>query len=313
MLYLSTRDPHEAFTAHKALTEDTTVDGGLYIPFKLPEFDTNELDDLLNLGFCEIVAEVLNRFFSCRFNAWDVETCIGRTPVKIGTPGRKTLIAETWYNPGGCYDYAVETINDMLLGADYAPVRSWTRVAVGAAFTFGVYGELVRSCLLDREEKFDICVPDGDMSLPAAMIYARQMGLPVNKVVVSSRDNSALWDFVNHGQLGTSLLTPAQKVGSERLICSLLGQDQCQSYAAACQRHGVYLVPEEKMQALSNVMFASVVGKDRIQSVIGNVFNTSGYMLASDAAACYGGIQDYRSQTGQGGLSVLFGLTAPKA
>lgn len=313
MLYLSTRDAHEAFTAHKALSEDNAPDGGLYIPFKLPEIDTSQLECFIKAGFCHTVAEILNRFFACRLSAWDVETCIGRTPVKIGNPGRKTLIAESWYNPGSCYDYTVETINDKLCGIMHAQVCSWTRVAVSIAFTFGVYGELIRSDLLHRGESFDICVNDGDMSFPAAILYAKQMGLPINKLVVSSIDNSALWNLVNHGQLGTSLLKPVQKIGAERLVCGLLGQDQVESYAAACQRHGVYTAPEERMPYLSEVLFASVVGKDRIEPVIGNVFKTSGYMLASDAAVCYGGIQDYRSKTGQGRLAVLFGLTAPKA
>lgn len=313
MLYLSTRDSNETYTAQKALTQDHAADGGLYIPFKLPEIDEQQLDNFVKNGFCYSVAEILNRLFPCRFSAWDVETCIGRTPVKIGNPGRKTLIAETWYNPGGCYDYAVKSISDKLRGENGVPVSSWTRVAVSIAFTFGIYAELIRSGLLPSAEPFDVCVNDGDMSFPAAVLYAKQMGLPIDKHVVSSMDNSALWDLVNHGQLGTSLLKPVQKIGTERLICTLLGQDQTDSYAAACQRHGVYTAPEESMSSLSENMFASVVGKDRIESVIGNVFKTSGYMLASDAAVCYGGIQDYRSKTGQGRLAVLIGLTAPKA
>lgn len=313
MLYLSTKDPHEAFTAYKALTDDIAVDGGLYIPFKLPEIDAAQLDNLIDSSFCHTVAEILNRFFSCKLSAWDMETCIGRKPIRIGNPGRKTLVAEAWYNPGNCYEYAVETINDKLCGISHAPVRSWTRVAVGIAFAFGVYCELIHNDLLDRNEYFDICVNDGDMSFPAAILYAKQMGLPINRIVISSKDNSALWDLVNHGQLGTSLLKPVQKIGAQRLICGLLGQDQIESYTAACQRHGVYLAPEEKVSGLSDIIFASVIGKERIESVANNVYKTCGYSLASDTAVCYGGIQDYRSKTGQGKPAVLFGLTAPNA
>lgn len=312
MLYLSTRDPRKMFPANQTLTEETAADGGLYIPLSIPKIEAIQLDAFVKSGFCHTVAEILNLFFDCKFTAWDVETCIGRTPVKIGNPGRKTLVAEAWYNPGGCYDYAVENINEKLCGVIGAPVCSWGRVTVGIAFSFGIYAELVRDGVLLRRETFDICVNDGDMSLPAAILYAKQMGLPINKLIVSSLDNSALWDLVNHGQMGTSLLKPVQKIGTERLISCLLGQDQIESYAAACQRHGVYIAPEEKIPDLSEVMFASVVGKDRVESIIGNVFKTNNYALTFDAAVCYGGIQDYRSKTGQGRLAVLLGLTAPK-
>lgn len=312
MLYLTTRDLHDTFTAHRALTEDTAPNGGLYIPLKLPFYDPNGLESLCSKGFCEVVAEILNHFFSLRISPWAVEVCMGRKPVKIANAGRKVLVAEAWYNPDSHYEYFISQLNGLLAGIHETVPRSWLRVAVSVAFVFGIYGEMLQCGHISHEESFDACVTDGDLSFPTALIYARQMGLPIHNVVICSRDNSAYWDLINHGQLFTNLLQPQQKLAVERILCALLGTDQVASYVAACQRHGVYSVDSEKLDILPQSLFASVVGNERIQATVNNVYKSNGYYLCEDAAVCYGGIQDYRAKTGQGGPAVLFGLNAPK-
>lgn len=309
MLYLTTRDPHDTFTAHKALTEQVADNGGLFIPLKFPFYDADALKVLLDKDFCDIVAEILNHFFSLRISPWAVEVCIGRNPVKIATPGRKVLIAESWYNPGRNYEYLITQLNGVLSGIHETIPKSWLRVAVGIAFAFAVFSLVGKS---GYNETMDVCVHDGDLSMPTAMLYAKQMGLPINKIIICSKENSAIWDLINHGQLVTSLLGPEQKLAAERIVCSMLGQEQNGKYVAACQRRGVFTVELEQEQILPETLFASVIGEERIRSVQKNVFHTNGYSLSDDAALCYGGVQDYRSKTGQGTLTLLFGLEAPE-
>ena len=43
MLYVTTRDKRDAFTAHRAIFEEYGPDGGRYIPFSLPEFSGEEI------------------------------------------------------------------------------------------------------------------------------------------------------------------------------------------------------------------------------------------------------------------------------
>ena len=97
----------------------------------------------------------------------------------------------------------------------------------------------------------------------------------------------------------------------ERIISCTLGSDQVATYCAACQRHGVYTVPDEHLNVLPGKLFGSVVGIERIESIIGNVYRSNGYKLSADGAACYGGVQDYRSKTGQSGIAIIFSPTAP--
>ena len=126
-------------------------------------------------------------------------------------------------------------------------------------------------------------------------------------------ENSAIWDLVNHSQFGTSLLKPDQKLGMERLICSIYGHEETLRYKAACDRHGVYSLPEEEAGKIGDSIFAAVIGTTRLSTIAISVQRTSGCRLNTDAAVCYAGIQDYRAKTGQGSVAVLFSHVNPES
>ncbi|MBQ3251833.1 MAG: hypothetical protein IJB02_01135 [Oscillospiraceae bacterium] len=310
MLYMTTRDDHDAFTSHKALLENSAPDGGLYIPYKLPMFSKEQISSFINLSFAETVAKMLNLFFSAQLNSWDIDFCLGRNPLKLGYPGRKSVVLETWHNPGRSYAYAANSLNTLLIKDKKGQVSSWTGVAITIAFMFGAYVELCKENILQPHDSFDICVRAGDFTEPAAALYCKQMGLPIQKIIICTKENSAVWDLVNHGQFGTALLHPKQKLGMERLIRSIFDSTEVAHYKAACERHGVYTLSEENNLVLAEHIFAAVIGSERSNNFAGNVFNACGYPLDPDAAICYAGVQDYRAKTGQGSLAVLFGHIA---
>lgn len=307
MLYMTTLNSHDTYTAHRALSEDTAPDGGLYIPFSLPTIDAQQLQDFVSRGCCETVAQILNLFFSARLNAWDVQVCIGRNPVKISNPGRKIWIAETWANPGGSYEYVVSSLNDRLLGGSNVPVRSWTRIAIGIALAFGIYAEIHHSEEWEHSTTYDICVPDGDLSQPLCMLYARKMGLPVGKIIICSRANGAIWNLVNYGQLNTAQVSASNRLAIQRLFSCVLGQQSVADYNSACDRNGIYSALPEQQSVIADSLFAAVIGDARIDAVLENI----GISIAPDTAVCYAGLQDYRAKTGQGRQTVLIGYTAP--
>lgn len=311
MLYMTTRDSHDASTAFKALSTDTAPDGGLYIPYRLCAYTPEELEDFVRHGFTETVARILNHFFSTQLNGWDIEFCLGRNSIKCLNPGRKILAVQTWHNPGGSYQSAVSEICKLLLREKVQVSSSWAKVAISIAYMFGAYAELRRCETLVAGDVFDLSVRAGDLTEPAAALYCKEMGLPVGKILICTKENSAIWDLVNHGQFATSLLKPDQKLGMERLVCGIYGHEENAKYMAACERHGVYSLPEEETSKIADTIFAAVIGTMRISTIASNVSRTSGCNLNVDAAVCYAGIQDYRAKTGQGSVAVLFSHINP--
>ena len=95
MLYVSTRNHVDSFTAYRVLHEDHAPDGGMFVPMRFPAFLPEELCQLKTSSFGEIVSIVLNKFFSANLSAWDVEICAGRHPFKLVPMNHKMLICTT--------------------------------------------------------------------------------------------------------------------------------------------------------------------------------------------------------------------------
>ena len=307
MLYVTTLDSRNTVSADCVLSEDLPIDGGLYIPFQLPLIDAQQLKSFASCGCCETIAYILNLFFSHRITAWDVQMCIGRDPVKFKNLDRKTVVADVWGNPGGSYEYAVVSLNEKLLGCTNAGVCSWPSIAIAVSFAFGIYAELRKNGILNGGTAYDVCVPEEDLNQLVAFLYARKMGLPVDRIIICSRTGSVLWSFVNHGQLNITQISLSNRRSVQRLIGIALGNDFVHEYVNACQQECVYTLAQEQQAAVASVLFSAVIGDVRIGSVADNVC----IPIAPDAAICYAGLQDYRSKTGQGRLALVIGYTAP--
>ena len=114
MLYVSTRNNTDVYTANRALHEKNTPDGGFYFPFRLPVFSKEELLHLKKQGPGETIAHILNLFFGLGLSAWDVECIIGRTPFRVIPMNYRLLLAEVWHNPGISWDYLLKNLYALL-------------------------------------------------------------------------------------------------------------------------------------------------------------------------------------------------------
>ena len=79
MLYLSTRNATDCYTAYRALNEAYAPDGGVYVPFRLQKFTKEELKELRTQAPCATIAQILNLFFANRWNRdrhWNIDFLI---------------------------------------------------------------------------------------------------------------------------------------------------------------------------------------------------------------------------------------------
>lgn len=313
MLYVTTRDRSDAFTAHKALAADCASDGGLYIPYILPALDLQEIYAMKDQSFGENVAHILNIFFSGRLTGWDVDFCCGKNPVKTATVGRKIIVAELWRNPGSDYSHFVKNIFSRLYEGNDNKPTNWARVAIRIAVCFATFAELVKEGQIQEDTPIDIAVPVSDMTDSMAAFYARKMGLPIANIVMCCDDNSGIWDLLNRGEIGTAPLDSSRKLGLERLIEAICGNREVEKYIKACDKHGLYIIPDEHAGSFSNGLFAAVIGKERLGSVINSVYRNNNYFMDPVTAVCFGGLQDYRAKVGESRTTLMFADKSPTA
>ncbi len=301
MLYISTRSKMDSFTMYRALHEKCAPDGGAYVPFRLVPFLEDSLQQMKAQSFGETVAQILNYFFSARLTGWDIDFSVGRNPLKIRSIGQKVHICELWHTEAAAYGSLENSLYALLGGTAHESPTAWARISIAVAILFATFAQLKDA---DRGQ-FDISCPVEDYLWPVAAIYAKKLGLPLGKIIIACAEEDLAWDFVQHGVLGCKDGS-CDISGPERIVFDALGIDGVNKYLEAAQKGRACHFSEEERPAFSNALSATVLGKDRMDSVVRSVIRTSDYTLSADAAAAYGGLQDHRATTGEHTDTVIF-------
>ena len=312
MLYLTTRDGKYAYTAHKTLCSDVSPDGGIYIPYKLPDIEKNQMQAMLKKPFSDVVAQVLNMFFSAPLDARDIELRIGRTPLQLIQMNRKIAIAELWRNPGSGVEHIIEELyQSFAVNPEHSKRPTmWARVIIRIAILFGICAQLRQDG--NEDEFIDISVNMQDITEFISAWYARAIGLPLGQIICCCDAGDGLWDILHGSSLNTRNINDSQLTVAELLTCETLGHEQAQRLISVASRKGTFSLSEEEHAQFAKGIYPVAIGPDRSDTVISSVRSSTGYIIDSSAAITYGGLQDYRAQTGESCLTILLAQFAPE-
>ncbi len=321
MLYATTRDPYDAFTAYRTLQADQAADGGLYTPYRLPQLEREELRRMAKCSFGQNVARVINIFFAAGLTGWDVDFAIGRAPVVLDGLSPRLLLAECWRNAAGKLSHTVKLLDDKLrtVPAGQEP-SGWTRIAVSVAILFGIFGQLLRTQERRLDNPVDQAVTTGDFSRPMAAGYGKHMGLPIGNIICGCNTNGGVWDLLHHGQLSTgdpviSTTTPeCDRVVPEKLellICNTLGSKEVRRFLDCCRKGRLYALEPMPLEVLREGLYAGVISDTRVSTLLPSVYHTYGYLLSPYAALAYGSLMDYRAKTQENRMAVLIADRSP--
>ena len=317
MLYLTTRDKADAFTAARALTEDRGPDGGLFVPYKFPE--VQDLAELKKKTSGQATADILNLFFGTNLTGWDLDFSVGRTPVKLVPMNYRILLAEAWHNHDWDFSGSAGDLVSRVLGEDQA-VSAWGWTAMRIACLFGVFSDLVRTGAADEARLVDLAVPCGDFSMVLAAWMARKMGRPIGTVICSCNENSGAWDLLNYGQLHTDAPSEQTELPEcdyavpphlEAYIYQVLGPWQAKKFADCCTKRRIYAPADAETQLLRQGIFAAVVSQKRTGEIISSVDQTNGLILEPYSALAFAGLQDYRAKTGESRPALIWSERSP--
>lgn len=310
MLYKTTREDNDTYTAHRALHENCATDGGVFVPFRMPLFSINEIADLVPGGFSATVATILNKFFSCHLTGWDVDFCIGRNSVKLEEMSHRMIVAELWHNPDGHYGHICSSLYNKLCESTSETVTDWFIIATHISVIFGIYIELCRCEIISAGDALDITTLANKLDMPMAALYARQMGLPIGTIILSCEENGCLWDMIHLGEL-TASASNTDPNGFERLVHATIGVGETKALRKAIHSGMTYYVPEDQRSVFNKGLFCSVVGKNRGIQNVNSIYRSNGYILDTATALTVAGLQDYRAKTGESNLTLVLACVSP--
>ena len=318
MLYVTTRNNQETYTANRALTEFRAPDGGFYVPFRMPEFSREKIQSLSTKSFGQCVSDVLNKLFGTHLTAWDIDCTVGRSPMRLRPITQRIILGEIWHNLDWNFKSTVSGILS-LLTEEKIP-SDWAMIGIRIAVLFGIFGKLMRREMADMNIPIDIAVMSGDFSGPMALWYARQWGLPIGNIILCCNENNNPWELLHHGafRTGTVAVRTMTPEGDyvvprdlERFVsaCGCVGETA--RYVEDCRLGRMYVPSEVTLEGMRKGMWPSVVGQSRVASAIPNVYSSHGCILEPYTALVYCGLMDYRSQAGEGRNALILSEYGP--
>lgn len=309
MLYVTTRNKHDTYTAHRANQSERGPDGGLYLPFRLPKYEQEDLLALCELSFGQRVAKLINHFYGTQLSGWDVELCGGKNPVSFVPMSHRIVVAEAWHNHDLDFNQLICRLAARICNDEDAGCMptSWIEISIRIAVLFASYAELLKMEIARPDTLMDIAVATGNFAAPMAAWYAREMGLPIANIVCC-HDNSSVWDLIHHGEVRTDIGMPEN---IERLIFATLGVEETLRYCDICEKGRLYAIQPDMLEQLRRGMYATVVSSDRVDALIPSVCRIAGYVMGPETALAYGGLQDYRAKSGENRLALLLSDKSP--
>ncbi|MBE6958196.1 MAG: hypothetical protein E7447_03465 [Ruminococcaceae bacterium] len=291
MLYVTTRNKFDTYTANWATRLDRGPDGGLFLPFRMPELSQEELQALPSQSFCQRVATLLNCFFGTQLTGWDVELYGGKKPVKLVSVGHRVLVAELWHNHDQDYARFAARLAARISDSEHGLIKptSWVNIAIRIAMLCSIFVELPANLM-----PLDIVVATGNFAAPMAVWYARQMGLPIGNIICS-HNHPCVWNLLHQGEVRGDEHLPENL---ERLITATLGVEENQRFCEIVEGGRLYTTRMGMLEPLRKGMYATVTSQDRVNSVISSVYRMANYVMGPQTALAFSGLQDYRAKTG---------------
>lgn len=195
------------------------------------------------------------------------------------------------------------------------------RLIPQVAYYVYAYGSLMKKGDIKAGDKINVTVPTGNFGNILAAYYAKNMGLPIDKLICASNDNKVLFDFFETGVYDRKrefLLTSSPSMdilissNLERLIYLTAGMDDKKNLELmqALTNIGEYSITPEMKEGLKDFL-GSYATEAETAAAIKRIYERTGYILDTHtavAAHCY---DKYRNETHDETKTVIASTASP--
>lgn len=189
------------------------------------------------------------------------------------------------------------------------------RLVPQVAYYVYAYAKLLEKGALKAGEKINIVVPTGNFGNILAAYYAKQMGIPVGRLICASNENKVLTDFINTGVYDIQrefYLTnsPSMDIlissNLERLLYHLSGGngEEISSLMESLDKNKKYEVSDKIKSGLSD-FWAGFADVKQTNEAIGRMYRENGYLMDTHTAVAYQVYEDYKKETGDKTVTVI--------
>ncbi len=182
--------------------------------------------------------------------------------------------------------------------------------------------DLLKNGALKPGEKFNVAVPTGNFGDILAAYYAKQMGVPIDKLICASNRNKVLADFLATGVYDRNrefytTSSPSMDIlissNLERMIFHAAGNDAglTARLMKELAEKGRYELPKEVLAKLQSEFFGGYCDEKGTEETISGLFKQYNYLADTHTAVGANVLEQYRKATGDNTLAVVASTASP--
>jgi threonine synthase len=209
----------------------------------------------------------------------------------------------------GVFDDAQAALKRLLASENFkkALAKKETKLSAANSVNFGriifqiiyhihSYLELVRKEAITIGEKVYLNVPSGNFGNALGGYYAWKMGLPVEKIIISSNENNVLTRLIRDGKYDlrdaevVSTTSPAMDIlkssNVERVLYDLFGEERTKELMDDLEEKHVYELNAAELAKLRESFDADYCTGDEGKKYIKEIFEKYNYLMDPHTATC---------------------------
>ena len=197
---------------------------------------------------------------------------------------------------------------------------NWGRLVPQIVYYFSAYCDLVAGGEIKAGDAINVCVPTGNFGNILAAYYAKEMGLPVKKLICASNSNSVLTEFLTTGVYDKNrefftTISPSMDIlissNLERLLYSMSGSENVCAWMKSLAENGRYEVDAATLEAIKADFAAGCCDDDETKATIAEVFKSKDYLCDTHTAVAVKVYNDYKAASGDATPCVIASTASP--
>ena len=199
---------------------------------------------------------------------------------------------------------------------------NWGRLVPQIVYYFSAYADMIKLKKTRNGEKVNFTVPTGNFGNILAAYYAREMGLPVNRLICASNANNVLTEFLTTGRYNRNrpfftTVSPSMDIlissNLERLLYHLSGNDSetVKKLYSSLSATGEFTVDGAILDKIKEIFAAGFCDDTETKATIANVFKNGRYLCDTHTAVAVSVYEKYTAATGDTTPNVIVSTASP--
>lgn len=195
------------------------------------------------------------------------------------------------------------------------------RLVPQVAYYVYAYAKLYAEGKLAKDQKMNVVVPTGNFGNILAAYYAKNMGLPIAKLICASNENKVLFDFFKTGEYDKNrdfILTTSPSMdilissNLERLIYKIAGNssEKNSELMNDLATKGKYTITDE-MKAELDDFYGNYATEEETAKVIKDTYEKTGYVMDTHTAVAASTYKKYVAETNDDAVTVIASTASP--